>query len=74
MISKYQLSFSSQLVVYQQIHLEAFISNLYNVLVFGALAQLARALRWQRRGQEFESPMLHQIQYPTRVGFCIFYV
>ena len=26
---------------------------------YGALAQLARALRWQRRGQRFESAMLH---------------
>ena len=26
---------------------------------FGALAHLARALRWQRRGDQFESGMLH---------------
>ncbi len=25
----------------------------------GALAQLARALRWQRRGHRFDSDMLH---------------
>lgn len=28
---------------------------------FGVLAQLARASRWQREGQEFKSPILHQI-------------
>ncbi len=28
--------------------------------VLGALAHLARALRWQRRGERFESAMLHQ--------------
>lgn len=27
---------------------------------YGVLAHLARALRWQRRGEEFESPVLHQ--------------
>ena len=27
----------------------------------GALAHLARALRWQRRGDQFESGMLHHI-------------
>ena len=36
----------------------------YNVLI-GVLAQLIRALRWQRRGQEFESPILHQIVFKT---------
>lgn len=34
----------------------------YNVVI-GVLAQLIRALRWQRRGQEFESPILHQIVF-----------
>ena len=36
----------------------------YNVVI-GVLAQLIRALRWQRRGQEFESPILHQIVFKT---------
>lgn len=27
---------------------------------FGELAQLARALRWQRRGDRFESDILHK--------------
>ncbi len=36
----------------------------YNVAI-GVLAQLIRALRWQRRGQEFESPILHQIVFKT---------
>lgn len=36
----------------------------YNVII-GVLAQLIRALRWQRRGQEFESPILHQIVFKT---------
>ena len=27
--------------------------------IIGALAQLARALRWQRRGHRFDSDMLH---------------
>ncbi len=27
--------------------------------IYGALAHLARALRWQRRGDRFESDMLH---------------
>ena len=31
--------------------------------IFGALAQLARALAWHARGQEFESPMLHHDTY-----------
>ena len=34
-------------------------------MVIGVLAQLIRALRWQRRGQEFESPILHQIVFKT---------
>ena len=44
--------------------------------VIGVLAQLIRALRWQRRGQEFESPILHQIVFKThRYGeFFIFTV
>lgn len=29
----------------------------------GALAHLARALRWQRRGDQFESDMLHKKGY-----------
>lgn len=47
----------------------------YNVVI-GVLAQLIRALRWQRRGQEFESPILHQIVFKThRYGeFFIFTV
>ena len=32
----------------------------------GALAHLARALRWQRRGDQFESGMLHHIFGATR--------
>lgn len=46
----------------------------YNVAI-GVLAQLIRALRWQRRGQEFESPILHQIVFKThRYGeFFYFY-
>jgi hypothetical protein len=28
--------------------------------IYGGLAQLARALRWQRRGHRFESVILHQ--------------
>lgn len=45
-------------------------------MVIGVLAQLIRALRWQRRGQEFESPILHQIVFKThRYGeFFIFTV
>ena len=41
-----------------------FIFLWYN-RVIGVLAQLIRALRWQRRGQEFESPILHQIVFKT---------
>ena len=33
----------------------------------GAVAQLARALRWQRRGQGFESPQLHS-NPPMSIG------
>lgn len=46
----------------------------YNAVI-GVLAQLIRALRWQRRGQEFESPILHQIVFKThRYGeFFYFY-
>ena len=33
---------------------------LYYLLLRGAVAQLIRALRWQRRGPGFESPWLHQ--------------
>ena len=32
------------------------------VHVFGGLAQLARALDWQSKGQGFDSPILHKIQ------------
>ena len=31
-------------------------------MLFGALAQLARAPRLHRGGQEFESPKLHQMK------------
>lgn len=31
------------------------------VYTFGGLAHLARALRWQRRGDRFESDILHNI-------------
>ena len=31
-----------------------------NIINKGALAQLARALHWQCRGQRFESVMLHK--------------
>ena len=41
-----------------------FIFLWYNKVI-GVLAQLIRALRWQRRGQEFESPILHQIVFKT---------
>ena len=34
----------------------------------GALAQSARALRWQRRGHRFESDMLH-----ISINFELFY-
>ena len=52
-----------------------FIFLWYNKVI-GVLAQLIRALRWQRRGQEFESPILHQIVFKThRYGeFFIFTV
>ena len=44
----------------------------YNVVI-GVLAQLIRALRWQRRGQEFESPILHQIVIKTHHNGEFFY-
>jgi hypothetical protein len=34
----------------------------------GAVAQLARAPRWQRGGQGFESPQLHRAPRPSPVG------
>ncbi len=34
---------------------------------FGDVAQLIRALRWQRRGPGFESPYLHQTEASTSV-------
>lgn len=34
----------------------------------GALAQLARALRWQRRGHRFDSDMLHSALQSTDFG------
>lgn len=42
----------------------------------GALAQLARALRWQRRGHRFDSDMLHIIKYkaPEKQGLFWFLV
>ena len=39
----------------------------------GALAQLARALHWQCRGQGFESPMLHHSPSENTVFGRIFY-
>lgn len=39
----------------------------------GALAQLARAPRWQRGGQEFESPKLHKLR-PVLQGGVLFYI
>jgi hypothetical protein len=36
----------------------------------GALAQLARALRWQRRGRQFESDMLH-IYFKKSIQSCV---
>lgn len=41
--------------------------------MFGALAHLARALRWQRRGEEFESPILHQIIQASIVACFLFF-
>ena len=38
-----------------------FITLVINCTPNGALAQLARALRWQRRGHRFESDMLHSL-------------
>ena len=40
---------------------------------FGGLAQLARALRWQRRGHRFESDILHS-NYPVlfSIGFFVY--
>lgn len=35
----------------------------------GVLAQLIRALRWQRRGHEFESRTLHQVEIIQNI-FC----
>ena len=35
---------------------------------FGALAQLARAPRWQRGGQRFESVMLHNRPPKLKLG------
>ncbi len=32
----------------------------FRKIIYGALAQLARALDWQSKGQGFDSPMLHQ--------------
>ena len=49
-----------------------FIFLWYN-RVIGVLAQLIRALRWQRRGQEFESPILHQIVIKTHHNGEFFY-
>ena len=37
----------------------AFASVFAKFIVFRALAQLARALRWQRRGHRFKSDILH---------------
>ena len=38
---------------------------------FGALAQLARASRWQREGHRFESDMFHQTLVPFGVlDYC----
>lgn len=39
----------------------------------GALAQLARALRWQRRGHRFESDMLH-IKQKKPYDSAVFYL
>lgn len=39
-------------------------------LTNGALAQLARALRWQRRGHRFESDMLHTQTPAPGCFFC----
>ena len=44
----------------------------YNTRV-GRLAHLARALRWQRRGEEFESPILHQIIQASIVACFLFF-
>ncbi len=37
----------------------------------GVLAQLIRALRWQRRGHEFESRTLHQDLKISEISFVI---
>lgn len=36
-----------------------FLLDTFAKYSFGGLAQLARALRWQRRGDRFESDILH---------------
>ena len=47
---------------------ESEIQTLYTTSLFGDIAQLIRALRWQRRGPGFESPYLHQTEASTNVG------
>ena len=41
---------------------DLFLKKKYDIIKWkvGVLAQLVRVLRWQRRGQEFESLILHQ--------------
>ena len=37
-------------------------------VVSGELAQLARALDWQSKGQGFDSPILHEVGMSVSVG------
>ncbi len=39
------------------------------VYTFGGLAHLARALRWQRRGDRFEPDILHKIETLVNLVF-----
>ena len=47
-------------------------SATFAISIDGALAHLARAFDWQSRGDEFESHMLHKINYKKHSNGCFF--
>ena len=44
----------------KEITLKILLFTFFNVILYGAVAQLARAPALQAGGQEFDSPQLHQ--------------
>ena len=48
---------------------KSLVHNIF-ALLFGDVAQLARALAWHARGQGFESPYLHLEAYQKKSKAC----